>query len=222
MAAREDFTRLTVTRQSVRLALVAALQYLPPRHRAVLILRDVLGWRAAEVAGLLGTTTAAVNNVLRRARARLAEAGPDPDAIREPAEPGLAAQYAAAFRDADINALMRLLTSDAVLEMPPLAAWFRGPAAIGRFLSDRVLTGPGVMRLVPAPANGQPGLACYLRHGDGGYRAHAVQVLEPRTAGLGRITIFLDPVLFASFGLPPVLTPDLAPDLAPDLDLVPA
>jgi RNA polymerase sigma-70 factor (ECF subfamily) len=168
-----------MTRQSVRLALVAALQYLPPRHRAVLILRDVLGWRA---------------------------------------EPGLAAQYAAAFRDADIDALMRLLTSDAVLEMLPLAAWFRGPAAIGRFLSDRVLTGPGVMRLVPAPANGQPGFACYLRHGDGGYRAHAVQVLEPRAAGLGRITIFLDPALFASFGLPPVL----APDLAPDLDLVPA
>ncbi|HEU5390593.1 MAG TPA: RNA polymerase subunit sigma-70 [Streptosporangiaceae bacterium] len=209
-----DPAEVAVTRQSVRLALVAALQYLPPRHRAVLILRDVLGWRAAEVAGLLGTTTAAVNNVLRRARARLAEAGPDPDAIREPAEPGLAAQYAAAFRDADIDALMRLLTSDAVLEMPPLAAWFRGPAAIGRFLSDRVLTGPGVMWLVPAPANGQPGFACYLRHGDGGYRAHAVQVLGPCAAGLGRITIFLDPALFASFGLPPVL--------APDLDLVPA
>ena len=203
-----DPAEVAVTRQSVRLVLVAALQYLPPRHRAVLILRDVLGWRAAEVAGLLRTTPAAVNNVLRRARARLAEAGPELDAIREPAESGLAAQYAVAFRDADIGTLIRLLTSDAVLEMPPLATWFRGPDAIGRFLAARVLTAPGVMRLVPAPANGQPGFACYLRHGDGRYRAHAVQVLEPHAAGLGRITIFLDPGLFASFGLPPVLAPD--------------
>ena len=207
----QDPAEVAVTRQSVRLALVAALQYLPARHRAVLILRDVLGWRAAEVAGLLDTTPAAVNNLLRRARARLAQAAPDQDAIREPAGDGLVGEYASAFRDADIGALTRLLTCDAVLEMPPLAAWFRGPDAIGRFLAGRVLTAPGVMRLMPAAANGQPAFACYLRHGDGGYLAHAVQVLEPRAAGIGRITIFLDPGLFGAFGLPPVLAPGLVP-----------
>ena len=204
-----DPAEVAVIRQSVRLALVAALQYLPARHRAVLILRDVLGWHAAEVAGLLGTTPAAVNNLLRRARARLAQAAPDQDVIREPAGDELVDEYAAAFRDADVGALTRLLTGDAVLEMPPLAAWFRGPDAIGRFLAGRVLTAPGVMRLVPAAANGQPAFACYLRHGDDGYLAHAVQVLEPRAAGIGRVTIFLDPGLFGAFGLPPVLAPDL-------------
>jgi RNA polymerase sigma-70 factor (ECF subfamily) len=208
-----DPAEVAVARQSVRLALVAALQYLPARHRAVLILRDVLGWRAAEVADLLGTTPAAVNNVLRRARARLAEAGLDQDAIREPAAPGLADAYAAAFRDADIDTLMRLLTDDAVLEMPPLAAWFRGPGAIGPFLADRVLTAPGLMRLVPAPANGQPAFACYMRHGDGAFHAHAVGVLEPRGARIGHVTIFLDPGLFGAFGLPPALAPEPVPAL---------
>jgi RNA polymerase sigma-70 factor, ECF subfamily len=205
----QDPAEVAVTRQSVRLALVAALQYLPARHRAVLILRDVLGWHAAEVAGLLGTTPAAVHNLLRRARARLAEAGPDQDAIGEPADAGLVERYAAAFRDADIDTLTRLLTGDAVLEMPPLAAWFRGPDAIGGFLAGQVLTGPGRMRLVPAPANGQPAFACYLQHGGGVFGAHAVQVLEPRAAGIGRVTIFLGSGLFSAFGLPPVLAPDL-------------
>jgi len=218
VAAREDFTRLTGPYRRELIAHCYRMTGSLDEAEDLVQETYLRAWRAAEVAGLLGTTPAAVNNVLRRARARLAEAGPDPDTIREPPAPGLAAEYATAFRDADIDALIRLLASDAVLEMPPLAAWFRGPAAIGRFLAGRVLTGPGVMRLVPAPANGKPGFACYLRHGDGGYRAHAVQVLEPHAAGLGRITIFLDPGLFASFGLPPVL----APDRAVDLDLMPA
>src|SRR5216684_617552 len=140
------------SRQSIRLALIAALQYLPARQRAVLILHDVLRWRAAEVADLLGTTTAAVNGMLRRARARLEQAAPDADQMHEPADPAdraLLDRYATAFENADITAVMQLLRDDAVFEMPPEPTWFTGRELIGRFLRSRVLTEPGRFRLIP-------------------------------------------------------------------------
>jgi predicted transcriptional regulator len=130
----------------------------PARQRAVLILRDVLGWRAAEVAELLGTTTTAVNGMLQRARARLEQAAPDEDQIHEPADPAdraLLDRYATAFQNADITAVMQLLRDDAVFEMPPEPAWFTGRELIGRFLQSQVLTEPGRFQMIPTAANDQ-------------------------------------------------------------------
>jgi len=200
-----DPASVAVSRASLRLALIAALQYLPARQRAVLILRDVLGWRAAEVAGLLGSSTAAVNSVLQRARAQLDRAAPAEDELREPADPddrALVDRYATAFENADIAALMRLLREDAVLEMPPLPTWFAGRAAIGRFLAAQVLEQSGRFRMISVAANGQPGLAAYVRGHEGVYRAHAIVVLTIAGSDIARISSFNDAGLFPAFGLP--------------------
>jgi RNA polymerase sigma-70 factor (ECF subfamily) len=196
----------TVTaRASLRLGLIAALQYLPSRQRAVLILRDVLNWRAAEVAELLGTTTTAVNSTLQRARAQLERVGPAEDEVQEPADPrrrDLLERYVAAFENADIDALMRLLRDDAVLEMPPTPTWFAGRETIGRFLGSRVLGRPGHFRMLPTAANGQLALAAYIRGRDGVHRGHGIDVLTVRGGGIARITAFNDAGLIAVFGLP--------------------
>ena len=216
-AGSADPAEIAASRQSMRLALIAALQYLPARQRAVLILRDVLGWRAAEVADLLGTTTAAVNGMLRRARARLEQAAPDEEEIHEPADPAdraLLDRYATAFQNADVPAVMRLLREDAVFEMPPEATWFSGRELIGRFLAARVLTEPGRFRMIPTAANGQPALATYLRGRDGEYRAHSICVLTTAASRVTRVTSFNDASLFAIFGLPqaaPTVPAVLAP-----------
>jgi RNA polymerase sigma-70 factor, ECF subfamily len=200
-----DPATIVASRAGIRLALIAALQYLPARQRVVLILRDVLAWRAAEVAELLGTTTAAVKSALQRARARLEQAPPVEDQVTEPAGPdqrALLDRYMAAFEDADIAALMGLLREDAQWEMPPLPPWFAGRQAIGRFLASQVFGAPRAWRLVATSANGQPAFATYLRGPDGGYHAHAIQVLTVTAAGVARVVAFLDPSLFALFGLP--------------------
>src|SRR5215470_11041842 len=202
----EDPAAVAVSRAGIRLALVAALQYLSARQRAVLILRDVLEWPAAQVAELLGTTTTAVNSMLRRARAQLAQALPAEDEVTEPAEPGRRAlldRFAAAFENADAGALAELLREDVALEMPPMPAWFAGREAVMRFFATHVLADPGLFRMVPAMANGQPAFAAYRRGGDGAYEAHALQVLTVTATGVARLVIFLDPALFAAFGLPP-------------------
>jgi RNA polymerase sigma-70 factor (ECF subfamily) len=207
-AGPADPASIVTSRMSMRLAFIAALQYLPARQRAVLILCDVLKWRAAEVAELLGTTTTAVNGMLQRARARLEQAAPAEDEIREPARPedrALADRYAQAFEKADITALTELLRENAVFEMPPRLAWFLGREAIGTFLQAQVLRQPGAFRVIPTAANGQPALATYLREGDGVYRVHAIQVLTIAGSHVTRITSVLDPDLFATFGLPPTL-----------------
>jgi RNA polymerase sigma-70 factor (ECF subfamily) len=207
-AGTADPAEIVAARQSVRLALIAALQYLGPRQRAVLILRDVLRWRAAEVAELLGTTTVAVNRTLQRARARLKEAAPGADEIREPADPAglvLLDQFATAFQNADIATVVRLLRDDAVFEMPPEVTWFAGRMRIGRFLRARVLTEPGRFQMVKTAANGQPALAAYLRDSGGMYRAHSVCVLTVAGSRVARVTAFNDPGLFAAFGLPPAV-----------------
>ena len=205
-----DPATIVGVRGSVRLALVAALQYLPPRQRAVLILRDVLGWRAAEVADLLGTTTAAVNSALQRARAQLAQVAPAEDELTEPAEPDrrvLLERYVAAFETADGTALQQLLREDVELEMPPFVTWFAGRRAVVRFFASQVLTGPGRLRMVPTTANGQLAAAAYRRGRDGVYHAHAVHLLSLTPTGIARIVVFLDPALFAGFGLPPSVGP---------------
>jgi len=200
-----DPAEVVASRDSIRLAFVAALQHLPARQRAVLILRDVLGWRAAEVAKLLGTSTAAVNSALQRARTHLARVAPAEDDVAEPAEPDLRAlldRYVAAFEDADIPALDQVLRDDVELEMPPLPTWFAGRQAVRGFFSSQVLTGLGQFRMVTTTANGQPAVAAYRRGRDGGYHAHAVHVLTVTRTGIARIVAFLDPRLFAAFGLP--------------------
>jgi RNA polymerase sigma-70 factor, ECF subfamily len=204
-SAPADPAAVVVSRTSMRLALIAALQYLPPRQRAALILRDVLGWRAAEVAGLLGTSVPAVNSALQRAREHLETARPAEDEIGEPATPAdrdLVGRYAAAFENADMAGLVALLREDAVLEMPPLPGWFRGRAAVARFLGIKVMRGMGGLAMVPTAANGQPAFAAYVRDQAGVYRAHAIQVLTPSGSGLARIVSFNDPRLFEVFGLP--------------------
>jgi RNA polymerase sigma-70 factor, ECF subfamily len=207
-AESADPAAIVTSRQDVRLALIAALQYLPGRQRSVLILRDVLMWRAAEVAELLGTSTVAVNSVLQRARVGLRDIAPVRDEVREPADVhqrALVDQYAAAIENADVTALMRLLRADATFEMPPQSAWFLGREQIGRFLASYVLREPGDLRTIRTSANGQPALAVYQRARDGVHRAHVVQVLTCTTAGVARIVAFRDPGLFAAFGLPPEL-----------------
>jgi RNA polymerase sigma-70 factor (ECF subfamily) len=201
----EDPAEVAVSRAGIRLALVAALQYLSARQRAVVILRDVLGWSAAEVADLLGTTTTAVNSGLRRARTQLARRYPVEDELAEPAEPearALLERFAAAVENADVSALAELLARDVTLEMPPALTWFTGRQSVVRFVASNFLTGPGRERLVPVAANGQPAFAVYQREPDGTYHAHAVQVLTVTTRGIARIVSFVDPGLFASFGLP--------------------
>ena len=181
--------------------------FLPGRQRAVLILRDVLGWHATEVADLLGISTPAANSVLQRARAQLARLAPEEEDIREPDDPGLRGlldRYAAAFETADVGSLTELLREDATLEMPPQPVWYSGREMVGRFLARRVLVQAGDFRLVPVAANFQPAFAAYWRTDDGPHRAHAIMVLATRDGRVSRIVSFNDETLFPAFGLPPV------------------
>ncbi|MFJ9706143.1 RNA polymerase subunit sigma-70 [Streptomyces sp. NPDC101234] len=183
-------------RTDLRLALVAALQVLPARQRAVLVLREVLEFSAAEVADQLETSVPAVNSALQRARAALAGMGAA-DEVTEPDDPGVreaVRRYARAFEAADVPALVRLLTDDAVLEMPPLALWYRGRDDYGLFM-ERVFRMRGTgWRTRLLTANAQPALAAYAPEPGGGHRLHSVQVLT--VSGEGRIarnTVFTDP-----------------------------
>jgi RNA polymerase sigma-70 factor, ECF subfamily len=191
-------------RADVRLALVAALQVLPPRQRAVLILREVLGFSAAEVAGQLETTVAAVNSALQRARAALPGVG-DPGEVSEPGDPRARAvldQYVRAFEAADVPGLVRLLASDAVLEMPPVPLWYRGRRDYEAFM-HRVfaMRGPGWgTRLLSA--NGQPAFVAYAPAGAGQLAFHSLQVLSVASGQVGSIVVFADPGVAATFGLP--------------------
>jgi RNA polymerase sigma-70 factor, ECF subfamily len=200
-----DPASVVTSRAGIRLALIAALQYLPPRQRAVLILRDVLGWRAAEVADLLGMTTIAANSALQRAREQLKQAGPSEDELCEPSDPAVVTllnRYASAFENSDVAALTALLHDDAVLEMPPTPTWFAGREHVALFLRTHVLREPGRIRMVPTYANGQPALAEYSRREDGVYHAFGIQVLTVVGLRIARVCAFADPSLFEAFGLP--------------------
>jgi RNA polymerase sigma-70 factor (ECF subfamily) len=193
-------------RESIRLAVVTALQELPARQRAVLILRDVLQFSAAETAEVLESTPAGVNSALQRARTRLAEAAPSEDDVAEPEDAQLRElvdRYCAAFENADVAALTELLQADVKLEMPPLAAWFAGRDAVMSFLAARAIAPAGDVVMLPTAANGQPAVAEYRRGTDNVMRAHSIHVLTAGTAGIAAIVVFLDPALFSVFGLPP-------------------
>ncbi len=192
-------------KQSVRLAVMTALQELPARQRAVLILRDVVQFSAAEVAELLETTPAAVNSSLQRARARLADLAVEQETLAEPDDAerrALLDRYCAAFENADMAALTALLQADVKLEMPPLPVWFTGRDTVLRFLAGRAFTTPGDIEMVPTAANAQPAVAEYRRGADRVLRAHSIHVLTTGATGIATITVFLDPRLFDAFGLP--------------------
>lgn len=202
-----DPATIVTARESVRLALIAALQHLPPRQRAVLILRDVLRWRAAEVAEALGTTTVAVNSILQRAHAQIEKVAPSADAVAEPPtadQRDLLERYVAAFEAYDVTAIVKLFTDDAVWEMPPFPTWYSGPGDIGRLITAQCpAQGPGDLRLVATAANGQPAYAMYLRDAETGtYRAFGLHVVTLRGTAVAHVAVFFDTGLYASFGLP--------------------
>jgi RNA polymerase sigma-70 factor (ECF subfamily) len=213
LRSETDPGELTAERESIRLAFVAALQHLPARQRAVLILREVLRWHADEVAELLDTTVASVNSALQRARATLAAANlqdteaydPTDDAQRE-----LLARYLDAFERYDMDALATLLRDDVVQSMPPFDLWLRGPDQITAWM-----VGPGAAcegsRVIPAPAaNGMPAFGQYKKPTEPGgvytpWALHVLEIVDGRIAGLN---FFLaTDILFPKFGLPPHLEP---------------
>ncbi len=201
-----DPSDIVGSRESVRLAFVAALQHLSPRQRAVLVLRDVLQWKAAEVAEAIGTSTAAVNSLLQRARAQLEAVGPsDEDRLAAPDSPEAQdrlARYIAAFEAYDVDRLVELFTSEAVWEMPPFVGWYQGPQAIATLVRQQCpAQAAGDMRLLPLTANGQPAAAMYMRDGDR-HLPFQLQVLEITDAGVGHVVAFLDTSLFERLGLP--------------------
>ncbi len=204
-----DPSHIVGSRESVRLAFVAALQHLSPRQRAVLVMRDVLQWKAAEVGDAIGASTAAVNSLLQRARAQLDAVGPSEDEkLAEPDSPetkDLLDRYIAAFEAYDIDKLVELFTQEAIWEMPPFDGWYQGPEAIGTLTRVQCpAEGPGDMRFIPLTANGQPAAALYMREGDK-HVAFQLHVLDVRPAGVSHVVAFLDTSLFAKFGLPPHL-----------------
>ena len=198
-----DPAAIVASRESLRLALIASLQYLPPRQRAVLVLRDVLQFPAAEVGAMLGTSTVSVKSALQRARALLRERAPAADQLTEPAAPqarALLDRYIAAFENADAVALERLLLADVTLEATPLRTWFTGRSTCVPFLRNHVLGEPGDWRMLPTSANGQPAAVEYARDTHGHYQPYGILVLTVTGDGISRISSFGDPGLLAVFG----------------------
>ncbi|MCC3313430.1 RNA polymerase subunit sigma-70 [Nocardia africana] len=207
-AAADDPAAVVVARESLRLALVASLQHLPARQRAILLLREVLAFSAAETAEILGTTTAAVKSGLQRARARLDELDPAPEGLLEPADRrarALLDGYITAFERSDAALLEQVLRTDATLEATPFRDWQAGRAHCLRMLDTYVLGTPGEWRMVATIANGQPAAVVYHRSADGALRADGIVVLAATATGVSRVVKFHDPALVALFGHPDVL-----------------
>jgi RNA polymerase sigma-70 factor (TIGR02960 family) len=206
--AADDPAVALVARESVRLALIASLQYLPARQRAILILRDVLTFSAAETAEILGTTAAAVKSGLQRARARLDELQPNPEELLEPTDHrarALLDGYITAFERADASLLEHVLRADATLEATPFREWQSGRTHCIHLLDTYVLGSPGDWRMIATTANGQPAAAVYNRGADDVLRGHGIVVVAPTAAGVSRVTEFHDPALVVTFGFPDVL-----------------
>ena len=197
----DDPAAIVALRDSTRLALVAAYQVLPPRQRAVLLLVDVAAFSPAEVAGLLDVSVTAVRSLLQRARSAIAGALPDQD--RVVVSPGLDTEllrrYLAALESGDANQLADLLRADVTYEMPPIARWFSGHAAVLDHHNRRVFTRPRTALLTSA--NGYPALAMYTSDDGRSFRAHGIHLLEQSAGLITRVVVFLDPDLFPAFGL---------------------
>jgi RNA polymerase sigma-70 factor (ECF subfamily) len=201
-------------REAVQLAFVAAIQHLPHRQRAVLLLRDVLGWSASETALLLDVSVASVNSTILRARATLEKRFPDGRPGAQPRlddrQRELLERYLRAWEGADLDGFVALLRDDAVVSMPPWPNWYTGRAAIRAFFDwawGPASAGGPRYQLVPAAANRQPAFAMYRRDvdGQGRPRGHSIQVLTVRDGAIAAMTHFRDTRLFTSFGLPVVL-----------------
>jgi RNA polymerase sigma-70 factor (ECF subfamily) len=206
-----DAAEVVANREAIRLAFVTALQQLPARQRAALILCEVLKWRATEVAELLDTTVAAVNSALQRARVSLATASADsPSPPLDPDQAELLARYVDAFERYDIDRLVTLLHDDAIMSMPPFAMWLQSAADIGRWMVQ-----PGPMackgsRLIPVHANGCPAFGQYRVDPAGGYTPWSLQVLEISGGRVSAFHFFLDTQrIFPLFGLPDHLPANL-------------
>ena len=208
----DDPEATTLDRENVRLAFVAALQHLTPPQRAALVLFDVLALQASEVAELLDTSVAAVNSSLQRARAHLAKLDPEATTTAPPLDDArkraLLAEYVDAFERYDVPRIVRLLSADAVWEMPPFTGWYSGAEQIGALIATNCpAEGPGDQILVEVSANGGPAYALYMRdHLDGVHRAFQLQVPTVGADGVTHVAAFFDTGLFARFGLPPELS----------------
>jgi RNA polymerase sigma-70 factor (ECF subfamily) len=208
-----DPAELAASRDSIRLAFVAALQHLPPKQRAVLILRDVLRWKAAEVAELLDTSVASVNSALQRAHATVESTDLEaaPVAPVDARQQALLARYVDAFERYDVSSLVSLLHEDATFCMPPYELWLRGPVEVSKWL-----LGPGIgcqgSRLVGTWANGCAAFGSYRSAGPGIHEPFALQVLEVSDDRITTIHNFLYPELFEAFGLPPRLVNEQHPE----------
>jgi RNA polymerase sigma-70 factor, ECF subfamily len=192
-----DPAALVTSRESLRLALIASLQHLPAQQRAVLLLREVLAFPAADVAAMLGISVVAVKSALQRARAAIKDAAPTPDEITDPTEPQarqLLKQYIAAFENADTALLERTLRRDAALEMVGSRTWFAGRTTCVPYISTQVLGSPGDWRMVATTANGQPAAAAYSRG-----QPFGIAVLTITHTGITRIVVFSDPTLVTLF-----------------------
>lgn len=199
-----DPAAVVATRAGVRLALVAALQHLPPRQRAVLVRREVLALRAAEVAQVLDMSVAAVNSSLQRARATLDAAQLREEDLHEPTDPAqreLLDRYAAALEAKDLATIVTVFTVDAVWEMPPFDSWYQGAGAIAELIGTHCPAGPGELRTVATAANGQPAFAVYLLV-EGRWKPFQLQVLTLTGGRVSHVTAFFDTGLFPTFGLP--------------------
>jgi RNA polymerase sigma-70 factor (ECF subfamily) len=204
-------------RDTIRLAFVAALQHLPPRQRAVLILRDVLRWQASEVAEALEISTAAVNSVLQRAHAQMEKAQLRPDSVDPTVDDEhkeLLEKYVAAFWEKDIDAIVALLKHDAIWEMPPYVGWYQGADNIGRLIDHQCPGERHDMPMVATSANGQPAFGLYMRQGDGTFAPFHLQVLTIVDGEVSNVAAFFDHALFDTFGLPPVLHAETVSALA--------
>jgi RNA polymerase sigma-70 factor, ECF subfamily len=209
-----DPAEIAAGRETLRLAFVAALQHLPPRQRAVLILREVLRWQATEVAELLETSVASVNSALQRARATLESL--DLDATSGPVSVGddaeqqdLLARYVDAFERYDMTELVALLQKDAAFSMPPFPLWVQGPDDIVRFMTTQGAKCEG-SKVLTTSANGGPAFAIYNPTPDGTYAGWAVVVMETSRGKVSGLHHFIYPELFEQFGLPLTLEPDHA------------
>jgi RNA polymerase sigma-70 factor, ECF subfamily len=196
-------------RESVRLAFIAAIQQLPPRQRAVLLLADVLGWSAIEVAAVLDASVASVNSALQRARAKLATLDRDarPDPMADEHQRSLLERYVRAWESADLERFVALLKEDAVYSMPPWREWYQGRGSIADFFGA-VWPAYRGFRLVPVGANLQPAFALYSLGAERRWNAHSIQLLALNQDGIAALTMFMQPLaqkLFAAFQLPTVL-----------------
>ena len=208
-----DAVAVASSRESVTLAFVLALQHLPPRQRAALLLRDVVGYDAGEVAAMLKTSTPAVNSALIRARARIARFRQREDAETKvaplgPVQQHLLRSYVEAWEAGDVDAIVALLSRDAIVSMPPFATWYRGRTAIARWLTDYIFAGGRTFRLFPTFANGRPAFAFYKSGGPclpgepvhEGFEPHCIQMVWLARRRVTRIVSFLDHRLVQEFG----------------------